>query len=74
MGEYGMSLSLVNKVRDNRLSAPIRYDDDYIEKMGRFYTSESFGIIYPQYKEIGFKEWLDKVYIDSVEGVTRYGE
>ncbi len=40
-------------------------DDDYIEKMGEFYTSQTAEVIFPSLRKIPFEEWLYRQYFLS---------
>lgn len=54
---------MLELVRDNRMvtAFPLR-DDDYIEKMANFYTSETAQIIFPNLHKIPFEKWLYRQY------------
>jgi hypothetical protein len=54
---------MLKSERDNRMMQlyPM-LDDDYIEKMANFYTSETAQIIFPHLHKIPFEEWLYRRY------------
>lgn len=45
----------------------IKYPDEYIERMARFYTSEFVRKNVPSILEIPFIEWLDRHYQKRLE-------
>jgi hypothetical protein len=54
---------MLDLVRDNRMvTAFPLLDDDYIEKMANFYTSETAQIIFPNLHKIPFEKWLYRQY------------
>ena len=38
----------------------MRYEDDYLDKMGDWFSSATFKAIFPKYEGITFEEWLGK--------------
>ncbi|MGG3466332.1 hypothetical protein ABES02_02030 [Neobacillus pocheonensis] len=59
---------MLELVRDNRMVMcfPL-LDDDYIEKMANFYTSETAQVIFPNLHKIPFEKWLYRQYFLSFE-------
>ena len=50
-------------VRDNRMLKRFpMLEDDYIEKMANFYTSDAAQVIYPNLHTIPFADWLYRQY------------
>lgn len=67
MGEFHM----LKLIRDNQMLKPVPVlDDDYIEKMADFYTSETAEIIYPSLHTVPFAEWLYRQYYLSFENIS----
>jgi hypothetical protein len=40
----------------------LRIDDDYLEKMGDFFSSDFGQTIHPHFKEMRFVDWLEQQY------------
>jgi hypothetical protein len=59
---------LLELVRDNRMVNPI-LDDDYIEKMANFYTSEAAQLIYPNLQKVPVEEWLYRQYFSRFKKI-----
>lgn len=38
----------------------MRYEDNYLDKMGDWFSSATFKAIFPKYEGITFEEWLGK--------------
>lgn len=64
----GGSQMVLEQVRDNRMLMVFpMLDDDYIEKMANFYTSEAALVIFPNLHHIPFSEWLYRQYFLRLE-------
>lgn len=44
-----------------------RYDDDYLEAMGKYYTSETVTKLFPYIREIPFEEWLRRKHAQRIK-------
>jgi hypothetical protein len=55
------NIIMLELVRDSRMVFPV-LDDEYIEKMANFYTSETAQVIFPNLHRIPFEEWLYRQY------------
>ncbi len=44
-------------------------DDEYIEKMANFYTSEAAQVIFPNLHKIPFEEWIYRQYFLRFEEI-----
>lgn len=66
---------MLESVRDHRMFEcfPL-LDDDYIEKMAHFYTSETARIIFPNLHEIPFEKWLYRQYFLNFEKPITTGQ
>lgn len=63
---------MLKLVRDNQLLKQYpMLDDDYIEKMANFYTSEAAKAIFPNLHKIPFAEWLFRQYVLNFENGER---
>jgi hypothetical protein len=59
---------MLKLVRDSQLLKQYpMLDDDYIEKMANFYTSECARVIFPNLHKIPFEEWLFRQYLLTFE-------
>lgn len=62
---------MLKLVRDNHLIKQYpTLDDDYIEKMAKFYTSECAKVIFPNIHKIPFGEWLFRQYMLKFERIS----
>jgi Fe-S cluster biosynthesis and repair protein YggX len=62
---------MLKLVRDNHFFKQYpTLDDDYIEKMANFYTSEFAKIIFPNIHKTPFSEWLFKQYMLKFEKIS----
>jgi hypothetical protein len=66
---------MLELVRDNRMFEcfPL-LDDDYIEKMAKFYTSETAQVIFPNLHKIPFEKWLYRQYFLNFEKTITNGQ
>lgn len=60
---------MLKLVRDNKVKKYPRLDDDYIERMANFYTSEFAKIIFPNIRKIPFSEWILEQYMSKFEKI-----
>lgn len=59
---------MLKLVRDNHMMKKYpMLDDDYIEKMANFYTSEAANKLFPNLKSIPFGEWIYRQYLLKFE-------
>jgi hypothetical protein len=47
----------------------ITFNDEYLEKMGTFYTSELAKQLFPDIQQLPFKEWIEHQYNQKLEGL-----
>jgi hypothetical protein len=60
---------MLKLVRDNKVKKYPILDDEYIEKMANFYTSECAKIIFPNMHKIPFSEWIFEQYMSKFEKI-----
>ncbi|NRD79455.1 hypothetical protein HPT25_19010 [Bacillus sp. BRMEA1] len=59
---------MLELVRDSQMIVPSpMLDDDYIEKMANFYTSDAAKAIFPNLHKIPFEKWLYRQYFLNFE-------
>lgn len=72
MGERNMIINEIVYHKYKNDPAPMKYDDEYLNKMADFYTSENAKRIFPYIQEIPFEEWLRRCYLNKIKGDERY--
>jgi hypothetical protein len=66
---------MLELVRDNRMADGFPLlDDDYIERMAQFYTSDTAQIIFPNLHKLSFEEWLYRQYFLNFEKPITKGQ
>ncbi|WP_066369284.1 hypothetical protein [Neobacillus fumarioli] len=62
---------MLKLVLNNQINKPFPIlDDDYIEKMANFYTSEAAKVLYPDLHKIPFENWLYRQYFATFENTS----
>lgn len=55
-------------IRDNQMLKRFpTLNDDYIEKMAKFYTSETAKVLFPNIDKIPFEDWIYRQYFLKFE-------
>jgi hypothetical protein len=68
--KVGKSHIKLEVVRDNRMVKRFpMLEDNYIEKMANFYTSDAAQVIFPNLHKIPFNEWIYRQYFLTFERI-----
>jgi hypothetical protein len=65
---------MLQMVRDSEMVDLPLLNDDYIERMANYYTSEAAQVIHPYLHKIPFEKWLYRQYFLDFEKLINKGQ